>query len=87
MLASFTATIERVPSKGGWSYVVWPESAEFFGTRGSVKVHATADGHPFDSSFMPLGDGRQMLPISATVRKAIAKEAGDPVAIEILERR
>jgi hypothetical protein len=87
MLASFTATMERVPTKGGWTFVVWPESAAFFGTRGAVKVRATADGHPFESSFMAMSDGRQMLPIAAAVRKAIGKEAGDMVTVEILERR
>jgi hypothetical protein len=33
----FRATIEKESGKGGWAYVVMPESADFFGTRGRVK--------------------------------------------------
>lgn len=84
---TFTAELVKSPAKGGWTYVVTDWSAAYFGTRGLVRVAGTVDEHPFEGSFMAIGDGTHKLAFRADVRDAIRKGEGDTVTVHLTERR
>jgi hypothetical protein len=82
----FTAVLQRSPGKGGWTYVVMPGPAEYFGTRGLARIRGSIDGHPFRGSSTALGDGTHKLAVPAGVRTTTGKQAGDTVSVHLGER-
>ena len=63
-----------------------PASSEFFGTRKPVRVGGSIDGHGFEATLLPMGDGTHMVPLKAALRKRVAKALGDTVTIKLHRR-
>lgn len=84
---TFTAPI-GVDVKGEtWPCVEVPGSAEFFGTKRSVRVDATVDQIPMpDVGLMVTGRGGHMLSLNAAMRKRLGKELGDAVVVHLQRR-
>ena len=86
MVKEFDAQLSKGDNPGAWTCVILDDVHALFGTRGLGKIRGEIDGTPFDGALMAQGDGTHRLPVKATLRKAIGKEAGDTVHVRIDER-
>lgn len=82
---TFTATI-TTETNSGWTCVVMPDSGNFFGTRKPVKVAGTIDGHTFQATLLPMGDGTHMVPLKLALRKVIDKTIGEELTVHLTQR-
>ena len=80
---AFSAPLRKSPTKGGWYYVIWPDSAAAFGTRRLVKVRGQMGGEPFDSAFMAMGGGVHKLPVKQDMVRRLGKAEGDAIDVTL----
>ena len=92
MPVQFKATIHRFKEQGdktGWTYIEVPaDIAEQLkkGTRQSFRVKGKLDEHKISGiSLIPMGGGRFILTLNATLRKAIGKSQGAMVQVSLQE--
>lgn len=81
--ASFSGAITKENKKGGWTYVLWPGSAEFLRTRKAANVMAKVGDHEFRATYLPLCDGTHLPPLSSSVMSSIGKTSGDAIVVEV----
>ena len=75
--------LHKIPGKGGWTYAELPFIPKRDGSVfGWIKVKGSIDSHIISNlRIMPMGNKRLFLPLKASIRKTIRKEAGTQVKI------
>lgn len=77
--------LQQFNGKGAWTYVSFPEiTNEKSNTSGGFKISGTIDQYEINSQpLLPMGRGKLMLTVNATIRQSIKKQAGDVVHITL----
>jgi uncharacterized protein YdeI (YjbR/CyaY-like superfamily) len=94
-MLKFNCTIHRFDKMGektGWQFIEISASQakKLKDSKVSFRVKGKIDAHAIDkTALLPMGDGKFILPMNATIRKAIGKKHGDKVtvAFELDERK
>lgn len=81
----FQAEIQKVPDLDG-AYIEFPYDVKAEFGKGRVKVHATFDGEPYDGSLVRMKTPCHIIGITKELRRKIAKQPGDIIAVTIKER-
>ena len=86
----FTATIQQFGKQGektGWRYIAISEkqaAALKPGTKVSFRVKGKLDQYAIEkTALLPMGDRSFILPLNATIRKAIKKGKGDSLNVQL----
>lgn len=80
---AFTSTLFRVPGQGGWVFATVPQEHAPATTLGwgRTPVHATVDGHRWNTSVWREKSGRTLLAVPKKIRGS--KDHDDVVHVEL----
>lgn len=81
-----TVPLTRGETDGAWTYGMLVGSGEQIGTRRAVRVEGYIDDVPVALTLLPMGGGTHMLPVNATLRRLLGKDAGDVVRARLTAR-
>jgi len=88
----FNAIIKKFNKQGektGWSYIEIPEeiaSKIKLGNKKSFRVKGSLDNYAIErTSLLPMGSGSFIIPINATIRKALGKRKGAVIKASLTE--
>lgn len=91
-MISFSAILLKFIHQGektGWTYLEVPKSLTDQlkpGNKKSFRVKGMLDDYNFNGmALIPMGEGAFIMPLNAGIRKAIKKEKGDIVAVQLTE--
>lgn len=91
-MIGFKATLQRYDThadKTGWTFIIVPAKIASKlkpGTKQSFRIKGKIDEHKLKAvSLLPVGKGDFMMPVNATMRKAIKKIKGATVMLEMEE--
>lgn len=80
----FVALLEKGEEKADIAYVSIPyDVGKTYGSKGMIKVKAKFDGHPYRGILSNMGTGCHIIIVLKEIRKAIGKQVGDKVTVEI----
>jgi uncharacterized protein YdeI (YjbR/CyaY-like superfamily) len=94
-MLKFNTTIQRFDRMGektGWQFIEISaaQARKLKDSKVSFRVKGKIDAHGIEkTALIPMGDGKYILPMNATIRKAIGKRHGDKVTVvfELDERK
>ena len=86
----FDTVIEKFGNQGektGWRYIIIPPAIAlqlYPGNKKSFRVMGSIDMHEIEkTALIPMGEGAFIIPLNATIRKAIDKKEGQKVTVKI----